>query len=224
MTRYDELVSLLFDAEPTDSELEELAQLLRNDERLAADFQKQLLIWDVWAQDAVPERSAKAFEASFQTRLRAEADADTFSSATAHHLQRKRRLRVLLPILAAAAMLTVMLTVFFLQDAHPENTEYTNNQPAIAPTQQISIVGECVCTRCTLGIEGKHNDAIRYVDQAGQAQLVLLTRNPKLKNYKKAKFCRGPNRIYVEGEMIEENGQQLLAASSISFPKKNFQK
>lgn len=208
-TRYDELVSLFFDGEPSDEELNELAQWLKNDESLATDFREQLLIWEAWSQETAPERSANSFFAGIQTRLRAENDAPAFELSVTKKLKQRRLPLPFHPIIAVAA--TAALMLIFVQVMMQSSNE---NEPAvIAETNHICVHGECVCTRCTLHQTEEHLRAIRYRGHEGHTTIVMLKNNPEMKMHMHH-FCKGPTPVLVEGNLTEENGELVLTATA----------
>ena len=84
-SRYEQLTARLMDGELTETEGAELAAALRADPALARDLHRQLVLWETWSQHSAQERSASAFVAAWQTRLRAEVDAASFGT----HLMRR---------------------------------------------------------------------------------------------------------------------------------------
>jgi len=195
--------------------------MLSDDRERAKDFQQQLLIWEAWSQETAPERSAEAFVAAFHTRLRAEEDASDFELAVTKQLRERKNPFLFQPIFAIAAVLMILLSLtVLLKPAEPKPQVVEQMDGAEPHTHFVSITGECVCTRCTLKMEGKHNKAIRYADASGAVKIVLLARNPELRQHA-GKFCRGPTPALVKGEMVEQDGQQMLAASSLSFTEEN---
>ncbi len=217
MTRYDELVSLFFDGEPSDAELDEISAMLSDDRERAKDFQQQLLIWEAWSQETAPERSAEAFVAAFHTRLRAEEDASDFELAVTKQLKERKNPFLFQPVFAIAAVLIILLSLtVLLKPTDPESQMAEQTDGAEPHTRFVSIAGECVCTHCTLKMEGKHNKAIRYADANGTVQIMLLSRNPKLRQHSR-KFCGGPTPVLVKGEIVEQDGQQMLTTASLDF-------
>ena len=57
MSRYEELLSLYLDGEPTKADLDELAELLKADPELARKFREELVVWEHYSQSVAPERS-----------------------------------------------------------------------------------------------------------------------------------------------------------------------
>lgn len=210
MTRYDELVSLYFDGEPSEAELEELSEILKTDATKAADFQQELFIWEAWSQERAPERSADAFLAGFHTRLRAEEDAPDFELSVTKQLKEQKNPFVWQPLMAIAAVLVILLSlsVFF------NPADISTGLVATAKANHVQIQGECVCLRCTLKTEERCKLAIRYQNEKGEVQLIRLKRNPELRKYVKC-FCHGPTAASIEGEIIEENGVRMLLASTL---------
>jgi hypothetical protein len=211
MNRYRELLSLYLDGEPTESELTELARLLESDTRLTENFREELFIWDVWSQETAPERSAAAFLAGLHTRLRAEADAPEFEHSVTQKLHHRLRFGWR-PILALAAGLILLLSLsYFLNPADLDNGWISS-----AEAQTVHIHGECVCMHCTLNREARCRQAIRYTDEQGNVKIIGIARDPRFKKFNTC-FCHGPTRALIEGEMIEENGEKILKATSITL-------
>ncbi|VGO17120.1 hypothetical protein PDESU_05715 [Pontiella desulfatans] len=214
MMRYDELLSLYFDGEPSEAELTELADLLRSDETLAMDFREQLLIWEVWSQENAPERSADAFLAAFHTRQRAEEDASDFELSMTKQLKERKNPFLWQPVFAIAAILVILLSLSVLMKPS------SDPQPvAMADHVHLHVHGECVCTHCTLHQTEKHLRAIRYVDNKGRTEIVYLVDNPEM-DMKMRHFCRGPTPVLVEGDLVEQDGRRMLAATSFDLEHK----
>jgi anti-sigma factor RsiW len=213
MTRYDELLSLYLDGEPSEQELDELVELLKADDALAKDFREQLIVWEHYSQSVAPERSFRAFEEAMKVRLRAEIDARSFQKATRKRIRTTRILRFAVPIAAVAAVLSLMIGVFWSKDSAPVNL----NQASVIPVMQsVEVQGESVCTVCTLHHEGSHSKAIRFTDGAGETQVLLLENDPELRSHT-GKFCGGPNHVHVHGETHEAEGAPLLAVSELKY-------
>ena len=212
MTRYEELFSLYFDGEPTDAELTELAELLKNDEKLAHDFREELVIWEAWSQEMAPERSADAFLAGFHTRLRAEEDAGTFELSVSKQLKERRKPFLWKPLIPVAAILVILLSlgVFF----NPADID--TGLIATAEASSVHIHGECICLRCTLKSGGRCAKAIRYTDDEGNTKIIQLVNDPEHQKYNQC-FCGGPTQVLVEGEFIEQNGAKALLATTLKI-------
>lgn len=203
MKRYDELVSLLMDGEPTGEELQELELILRENPDLAEDLRQQLMIWERWSQEAAPERSMDSFVAAFRTRLKAEEDANSFSKSAMRRLKPRKLPAAFAPVLALAAAIALMCMLYLLQIESEESSNYVVLD---AHAHLVSIKGECVCTSCTLNMEGGHKKAIRYTDDKGGLQLIMVKRDPQLRQHTKH-FCGGPTPVLVEGNLVEPAGQ-----------------
>ena len=212
MTRYEELLSLFLDGEPSEEELTELVGLLKDQPKLAEDFTQELLIWEAWSQEHAPERSADAFLSSFHTRLRAEDDAPDFQLAVTRQIKKRKNPFIWQPLLAIAAVLVILLSVSVFFNPADLNTGLIST----AEAGHIQIQGECVCLHCTLKMANRCKKAVRYVDENGEAHLLRLKRNELLSDYNSC-FCRGPTLAIIEGEIIIENGEQMLLASSITL-------
>ena len=213
MTRYEELVSLYMDGEPTQAELNELCGMLREDPELAKDLRDQLILWEAWSQEVAPERSVEAFMAAMQTRRKAERDAGQFSRSAIEKLKPRPRQLLFAPALAIAAAVAFMCIFYLIRPTVEENPNFTVLD---ARAQFVAIQGECVCTQCTLHQEGGHNKAIRYADAKGEFHLVMVQRDPKLRPHTKH-FCGGPTPVLVKGNLIEEAGQDQLAVAILDY-------
>ncbi len=212
MTRYEELLSLYLDGDPSEAELDELEQILREDEKLAKTFQEELLIWEAWSQEHAPERSADSFLSGFHTRLRAEQDAPDFELAVTRQLKNRKNPLVWQPVVAIAAVLVIVLSLsVFFNPADIDTGLVTSAEAGF-----VHIHGECVCMRCTLNKAERCSKAVRFTDENGVIHMIRIKRDPELKKYNKS-FCRGPTAVVIEGEIIEENGQRLLLTSSLTL-------
>ena len=207
--RYDELVSLYIDGEPSAEELNELEELLKSDEKLALDFQDQLITWDAWSQETAPERSADSFFAGVKTRVRAEKDAPAFELSVTQKLKQRRLPMPFHPIIAVAA--TAALMLIFVQVMLSSSKGPTSE--VIAQTNHICVNGECICTHCTLNQTEEHIRAVRYRGEGGKTEIVLLKNNPEM-NMKMRHFCRGPTPVLVEGDIENIDGQLTLTATA----------
>jgi hypothetical protein len=85
--RYQELLSYLLDDELDDAGAGELADWLRAHPHARADVQRQLLLWELYGQQCRSERSADAFVAACQTRIKAETDGQAFLENFRAHLR-----------------------------------------------------------------------------------------------------------------------------------------
>lgn len=211
MKRYEELVSLLIDGEPTEEELHELEQILATHPEFAEDLRQQLVIWERWSQEIAPERSADSFVAAFRTRLKAEEDANRFSKSAMKRLKPRKLPFTLAPVLAIAAAVVLMCVLYLLKIDEAANPNYVVLD---AQAHLVSIKGECVCTSCTLNLEGGHNKAIRFADAKGDVQLIMVKRDPQLRPHTKH-FCGGPTPVLVEGNVIEQEGEESSPPSGL---------
>lgn len=210
MERYEELLSLYLDGEPTEVELNELTELLRADQNLAENFRQELLIWDAWSQEHAPERSGEAFLAGLHTRLRAEQDASAFELSVTNKIKERKNKFLIQPILAIAAVLVILLSVSYFLNPADINTALVST----AEAGHVRIQGECVCMKCTLQKATRCGKAVRYLDESGKENLIRLVRNSELKRYNKC-FCKGPTPVLIEGQIVVENGEKMLLATSL---------
>ncbi len=212
MKRYEELVSLYLDGEPTQAELDELFALMQENPDLAIDMRQRLILWEALSQEIAPERSAEAFSAAFETRQKAEKDAGQFSLSAIEKLKPKRLPMVLAPLLAIAAVVALMCIFYLIRP----RVEGPNFVVLDARAHFVAIQGECVCTNCTLHQEGRHSKAIRYADAKGEFQLIMVKQDPELRSHTKH-FCGGPTPVLVQGNLEEEEGQKLLAVAMLDY-------
>lgn len=215
MDRYDELLSLYLDGEPTEAELNELSELLKADAKLAEDFRQELLIWETWSQEHTPERSADAFLAGFHTRLRAEGDASEFELSVTKQLKERKNPFVWQPMIAIAAVLVILLSVSIFVNPADVNTGLVVS----ADAGPVHIHGECLCMKCTLKKADRCHRAIRYTDENGVVQMIRLKRTDCLKQHGR-RFCKSPTMVTIEGELVEEDGEMMLVATSITIDEK----
>jgi hypothetical protein len=209
-SRYNELVSLFMDGDPSEAELNELSGLLKENEDRARDFRDQLTIWEAWSQEIAPERSAASFLDGIHTRLRAEEDAPAFELSITKKLKQRRLPLPFHPIIAVAA--TAALILIFTQ-VMLHSSKGTNTEATIADSTHICVSGECVCTHCTLNQTGEHMRAIRYRGEGGKTKVVLLKNIPEM-NMSMHHFCKGPTAVLIEGHIDESNGLPMLTATA----------
>jgi len=212
MTRYEELLSLYLDDDPTATELQELANLLKADSNLAENFQQELLIWETWSQEHAPERASDAFIAGLHTRLRAEQDAPSFERSMTKKLNARKNPFMFQPILAIAAILVLLLSIGYFFNPADLNTGLISS----AEAGPVRIHGECVCLRCTLQKAERCGKAIRYIEEDGSEHLIRLMQDPELKKYNKC-FCNGPTRVLIEGEIVVKKDERLLRATTLNI-------
>ena len=81
--RFDELLGLLLDGEISDEDLNELAQLVKDDAERLDELRRQLTIGDQLAQSADGTRSMQAFREALEIRLAATSESDSTSTCTA---------------------------------------------------------------------------------------------------------------------------------------------
>lgn len=211
MTRYDELVSLYLDGEPSEAELNELETLLRGDDALATDFRDQLMLWEAWSQETAPERSGDAFLSALHTHLRAEQDSSEFELSVTKQLRARKNPFLLQPIIAIAAVLVILLSIGVFMNPADLDTGLVSS----AEASNVHLHGECLCPRCVLGTKGPCSKALRYVDEQGETQVIRLAASAELKKCRG--LCRGARPVIIEGEFVEENGEKALFAVLIEF-------
>jgi hypothetical protein len=215
--RYPELLGRLLEGELSEPEAGELARELSARPELQHDLHRHLVLWEAWSQHQTPERSAEAFVAAWNTRLRTENEsADTFYQAVQARLEtRGRRFSSWIATLwaalrrpagiawAASAAVAGLAVVFWL--AAPRSAQ-----------AMITIQGEAVCPACVLHEGHQHTPAIR-VRTGGTTLIYYLERSPTL-TVGQEYFCMGPNPIIVGGKPRTEGGRILLHVSHAVVP------
>lgn len=208
--RYEELLSLYMDGDPTENELNELTEMLKSDRELAENFRQELLIWETWSQEHAPERSSEAFLAGLHTRLRAEDDSSEFELSVTTQLKEQKALIRWPSLLAIAAAVVILLSLGYFINPSDIDTGLVST----AEAAHVHIQGKCVCMHCTLKCEGRCRQAVRFMDENGVEQILPLRRDPHLRKYSKH-FCKLASHVDIEGDIIQENGERILVATAI---------
>ena len=216
--RFEELLGRLLDEELTPAEGDELAAVLRAEPERRRALRQHLVLWELWAQQQAPERSADAFLAACRTRLRAERQGDSFltrlkeriSRDTTHPKRQKpvitRWSALLRPTglaWAASASFLLLGALLWLVAAH---------RTAVLTVVQ----GEAVCPACVLHIGHEHVPAVR-VQKDGVATVYYLKSSSDLSS-SQSYFCGGPTPVKVEGKAHRDGDRLILDVSHIELP------
>jgi hypothetical protein len=214
--RYEELWGRLLEGELSDVEAEEMAAGLDISETERRDFQRHLVLWELWSQEQAPERSSEAFVRAWKTRIRAEVEgADAFAGAVRAQIEAResrpnvinffrRFLAVCYPARIAVASLLMVGLGLALWFAIPQ------------PAQAVTLRGEAVCTACVLHESDKHSPAVRVI-AGGATNIYYLERNSAvagLQDY----FCSGPRPVTAQGKSRMEAGRRQFEAGTVTIP------
>lgn len=208
--RFDVLTDALLDGELSAGEEAELVAALRAEPGRRRELRQHLMLWELWAQQRAPERSADAFLAAWHTRLRAERQSDDFvarlrerisggtaatsllTSVGAWWRAAGRSIQVACAASAAAVALIACLWLTIPQHARATTT----------------IHGEAVCTACTLHETHEHLPAIR-VRTNGEQRIYYVSSDPaaiqRLGNY-----CAAPVPLIATGRSNTRRGRLEL--------------
>lgn len=219
--RYHELLGRVFEGDLATDDAEELAHGLREQPEWGEDLRQQLVLWELWAQHAAPERSADAFCAAWKTRAAAEADATEFQATIHDRLTREaesgggvawaalRHWWRTLPrpaglAWAAGVAAAAFVVVFSLTVPH-------------STAAAVALRGEAVCPACVLHVGHEHLPVIR-VGRGESAQLYYLTPNQAVAGLQQY-FCGGPTPAEATGrENAAVNGRRMFQADSVKIP------
>ena len=215
--RYRELLGRVFEGGWTDGEAEELAQGLRAAPEWREDLRGQLVLWELWAQDVVPERGAAAFVAAWKTRVAAEADAPEFQAAVQSRLEREaeagggaawaavcRWWRMLLRPAGLAGVAAVAFALVFWLAVPPSTAAV------------VTLHGDAVCPACVLHIGHQHLPAIR-VGHGEATRIYYLEPNQAVAGLQKY-FCGGPTPAEVTGREKAAAGHRGFEADLVRIP------
>jgi hypothetical protein len=205
------------------AEAEELAAGLRARPEFRRDLRSHLVLWELWSQQHLPERSSEAFFNAWKTRLRVEGeDAEAFAETMrtrigAPHLRTgaiESLVRFLLGAIrrpkgmawAASVLIVISASILWLAG--------TRSAQAVTVLK-----GEAVCTACVLHETQEHAPALRVI--AGPStNIYYLDRSPAiavLQGY----FCGGPTAATAEGKARTEEGRRLFQAATVTIPDAN---
>ena len=221
LERYQELFGRVFDGELAAGEAEELAQGLGERPEWREDLHGQLVLWELWAQDVVPERSAEAFVAAWRQRAMAEADVPEFQAAVRTRLEQeagRRRGAAWAAALrhwwwtlphsaglawAAGVVAAAFVVVFSLTVPH-------------STAAAVTLRGEAVCPACVLHIGHEHLPAIR-VGHGDTARIYYLQTNQTVAALQPY-FCGGPTPAEATGREKTTNGHRVFEADTVRVP------
>jgi len=216
--RFEALLGCLLDDELTPLEGDELAAAIRADPGRRSELRQHLMIWELWAQQQAPERSADAFLAACRTRLRAARQGESFLTRLKARLPRSttnpKRLtpsgrwwsalrRPAGLAWAASVVLLSFASVFWLVTTH--------RAAALTVVQ-----GEAVCPACVLHIGHEHVPAVR-VQKDGVATVYYLKSSTDLSS-RQGYFCGGPTPVKVEGKAHRDGDRLFLDVSHLELP------
>lgn len=210
--RFEFLAGRLLDGELTDDEAEELTAAVRADPSRRRELRQHLVLWELWAQQHAPERSADAFLAAWHTRLRAERQGDEFVVQVRERLSHRARAASLLsralewwrraagPIrIACVAGAAVVVACFWL--VIPQHARATT-----------TLKGEAVCTACMLHETHEHLPAIRV--QTGSAPRIYYVRSDPYALLRPGDYCAAPVPLTVTGRSESKNGRLVFDVES----------
>ena len=220
--RYQELLGRLLEGELSGTEAEELAAGLRERPELRRDLRSHLVLWELWSQQHMPERSSGAFLNAWKTRLRVEREgADAFPEAM--------RARIGVPLrtgtigffvrffigairrpkgMAWAASVLIAISAAVLWFAQARSAQAV-----------MVLKGEAVCTACVLHESQEHAPALRVI-AGGSTNIYYLNRSPALATLQ-GYFCNGPTAATVEGKAKTKEGKRLFQATAVTIPEAN---
>jgi C4-dicarboxylate-specific signal transduction histidine kinase len=212
--RFEFLAGRLLDGELTDDEVEELTAAVRADPSRRRELRQHLVLWELWAQQQAPERSADAFLAAWHTRLRAERQGDEFVVQVRERLSHRARAASLLlralewwrraagPIrIACAAGAAAVVLVACLWLVIPQHARATT-----------TLKGEAVCTACMLHETHEHLPAIRV--QADGAPRIYYIQSDPHALLRPGHYCAAPVPLTVTGRSEIKNGRLMLDVES----------
>jgi len=214
LSPYDALVAALHEGDLTAAQADELAALVRTRPELRRDLRRQLALWELWAQEQAPERTAESFLAACRTRLRAESDDGSARFLEALHRRQadaartgptgRRWLRGPLAF-AWAAPLAAALVALIVWLGLPRAVQAT------------TLHGEAVCAACTLHephAAHEHQPVLR-IREGGTERLCYLESErplyPEIGDY-----CERPVPIDATGGLRTEKGRLILAVQALT--------
>jgi anti-sigma factor RsiW len=206
--RFEELLGRLLDDELSLAEGSELAAALRAEPARLRELRQHLGLWELWAQQQAPERSAEAFLAACRTRLRAEREGENFLTRLKERIARdstKSKVPTRMAWAASIALLISATAILLWQfSAHP-TTE-----------TMIALQGEAVCPACVLHEGHEHVPAVR-VRKSGATRVYYLDPSPALAR-QQGYFCGGPTPVAIEGKTHRVGNRDRLTVSHIELP------
>ncbi len=211
--RYELLVQRLLDRELTGAEADELAAELRENPSRRRETRQQLVAWELWSQHCAPERSAAAFVAAVETRLRAELQTDTFvakvrarvGSAASGANPEKSRVWPRNPFGLVWAGLTAVVAVALVLLIMPRHAHAT-----------VVLRGETVCTRCMLHETHEHSPAIR-VRAADGTETYYVSSDPN-QLLALGDYCVAAVPVVATGAVEVRDGRRVISVQRAERP------
>jgi hypothetical protein len=233
--RYQELLSQLLESTLSETDAGELRLGLEDEPRRMRDLREHLVLWELWAQEQAPQRSAEAFNRGFQIRLRAEMEGRVgLDTPTDVPLRRRNRRRAVATFAAGVLLLVSAFAVLWPRSPrHTETVKRGSTQaPIVGPVRDplptpgpsghgtespavrlVSLHGEGVCGRCILHLTNQCQLTIR-VREGGREELFLVNENAASRDLVPA-ICANPIPILAEGTVHAENGRLFLATTRL---------
>lgn len=227
--RFEELLGILLDGEPTAAEDDELADLVRADPARRRELRQQLALWDLWSQQCVPERAAEAFVAACRTRRRAEHEDGQFVAKLNARIRRREgdcetpwraSWRALAPtwarfasalqppgrwISATAAAVGLIVVFWWLALPHP-----TQAMP-------VTLHGEVVCTACMLHETPDHAPALVVHD--GNRTLIYYVQSDRRPIFRLGDYCSAPLPLVATGRVETSHGRLEFNADTVALER-----
>lgn len=223
--RFEGLLQQLLDGELAPAEGEELATELRSSPARRRELRQHLVLWELWAQQQAPERSAEAFLAACGTRLRAERQEDRFVAEVEQRIRADRVQASAGAEDTQAAAARGGLFHWWRALQQPSGALWTAVS-AIAivavvwlalpgrATATVTLRGEAVCTACTLHETHEHLPAVR-VHHGGRTEIYYVQSDP-MDILRIGDYCVAPVPLVATGRMHTENGRRLFEAQSVA--------
>jgi hypothetical protein len=241
-----EWLGRLFEDELSATDAEAFARELRAHPELKRDLRQHLVIWEFWAQQQTPERSADAFMAAWKTRMAADNEgADAFCESTRARLEALAQPRAVgsagSPAIPAARQSEPVLSHVWKTIAH--GLRWLCRRPRIAwgismftlalagwlwfgvpwTAQAVVVIhGEAVCTACVLYESHEHAPAIR-VTEGRSTKTYYLVQTPALKALQ-PRFCAGPCPAVATGTHVSKTGRLVFKTKTVELPAEPPQK
>lgn len=240
--RFEELMQQLLDGELPPSAGAELAAELRVRPEWRRELRQHLVLWELWAQQQAPERSADAFVAGWETRLRAERRSERFVAEVEQRIRTdadrddSADCRAGSPDPAGASEAAGSGDPVLQQHAHGVFRWWQAlQQPAGALWAAVSVIafaavawlavphravatvtvqGEAVCTACVLHETHEHLPAIRVRD-GGRTEILYVQSDPK-DFLRIGDYCTAPVPLVATGRVRTEHGRRLFDAQTVA--------
>jgi hypothetical protein len=213
--RFEELLGQLFDGDLSAAEGDELAAMLRADPSRRRELRQHLVLWELWAQQQTPERSADSFLAACRTRLRAERQGESFLADLKKRIPRDSDAPEATTLLggwwnvlrrparfawAASVMLAAFAVFLWLLTPHDARATTT-------------LHGELVCTACILHQTHEHLPAIRVHEGATTRIYYLQPIHRPIQP--PGDFCAAPIPMVATGKVGTKNGRLLFDVQAV---------